>query len=234
MEQNRILQSIPQTELPYEKCRRLGPSSLTDQELLAALLRTGTRGENVLQLSARLLKEAGPSGLLGLHQFSIRRLKKIKGIGDVKSIQLACILEMARRLSKATYEESLCFTHPETIARYYMEDLRHEQQEMVKLLMLNSKSKLLGESNISKGTVNGSLITPREMFIEALEKNAVNIILLHNHPSGDPSPSEQDILLTKRVADAGQLIGIELIDHIIIGNNCYFSFCENHMLEKGL
>lgn len=228
------LQSIPEMERPYEKCLRIGASNLTNEELLAILLRTGTRGENVVELSARLIKEAGASGLLGLHRFSIHRLKQVKGIGEVKAIQISAILELAKRLSKATYEESLCFSHPETIAHYYMEDLRHEQQENIKLLMLNSKSKLLGESNISKGTVNGAFITPREMFIEALEKNAVNIILLHNHPSGDPNPSEQDKLLTKRVYDAGRLIGIELIDHIIIGNNCYYSFCENHMLEKGI
>ena len=105
-----------------------------------------------------------------------------------------------------------------------MEDLRHEKQEHMKLLMLNSKAKLLGETNISKGTVNASLITPRELFIEALQKNAVSIIILHNHPSGE------DMLTTKRILDAGALIGIDLLDHIIIGNNCYMSFREEGML----
>ena len=106
-----------------------------------------------------------------------------------------------------------------------MEDLRHEKQEHMKLLMLNSKAKLLGETNISKGTVNASLITPRELFIEALQKNAVSI-----HPSGDPTPSREDMLTTKRILDAGALIGIGLLDHIIIGNNCYMSFREEGML----
>lgn len=100
----------------------------------------------------------------------------------------------------------------------------------MKLLMLNSKAKLLGETNISKGTVNASLITPRELFIEALQKNAVSIIILHNHPSGDPTPSHEDMLTTKRILDAGALIGIDLLDHIIIGNNCYMSFREEGML----
>lgn len=100
----------------------------------------------------------------------------------------------------------------------------------MKLLMLNTKSKLIGETDISKGTVNASLVSPRELFIEALEKNAVSIILMHNHPSGDPTPSKNDILLTKRVIDAGNLIGIELLDHIIIGNNCYISFAEQRLL----
>ena len=111
-----------------------------------------------------------------------------------------------------------------------MEDLRHEKQEVMKLLMLNSKARLIGETNISKGTVNSSLITPRELFIEALQKDAVSIVLMHNHPSGDPTPSREDMLTTKRILDAGALIGIELLDHIIIGNNCYISFREEGIL----
>ena len=124
----------------------------------------------------------------------------------------------------------LCFQSPATIAQYYMEDLRHEKQEHMKLLMLNSKSMLIGESDISKGTVNASLITPRELFIEALQKNAVTIVIMHNHPSGDPVPSQEDIYTTNRIKKAGELIGIELLDHIIIGNNCYISFREQGML----
>ena len=111
-----------------------------------------------------------------------------------------------------------------------MEEMRHKKQEHMKLLMLNTKSKLIGETNISKGTVNSTVVSPRELFIEALEKNAVSIIMLHNHPSGDPTPSQSDILLTQRVKDAGDLIGIELLDHIIIGNNCYVSFAEQGLM----
>ena len=114
-----------------------------------------------------------------------------------------------------------------------MEDMRHLKQEELKLLMLNTKSKLLGETRISKGTVNMSVISPRELFIEALQKDAVSIILLHNHPSGDPTPSRDDILTTKRISECGLLIGIELLDHIIIGNNCYVSFQEENLLWKG-
>ena len=154
----------------------------------------------------------------------------IKGIGKVKAIQISCISELAKRLSKASYQESLCFSEPDTIARYYMEDMRHGKQEQMKLLMLNTKAKLIGETNISKGTVNASLITPRELFIEALQKSAVYIIIIHNHPSGDPTPSREDLLITKRIFDAGKLIGIELLDHIIIGNNRYMSFREEGML----
>lgn len=230
MSQTNTIKEIPQWERPYEKCERKGSASLSDEELLAVLLRTGTRGENALALARRILYHTGETGILGIHQFNIERLMAIKGIGKVKAIQLSCISELAKRLSKASYEEALCFREPSTIARYYMEDMRHEKQELMKLLMLNTKAKLIGETDISKGTVNASLITPRELFIEALQKNAVTIIMMHNHPSGDPTPSREDILITRRIYDAGRLIGIELADHIIIGDNCYISFREEGML----
>lgn len=235
MNQAKTMKEVLLVERPYEKCEQWGAASLTDIELLAALLRTGTRGENALELSRRVLYASGENGILGIHHMSMEQLKKIKGVGRVKAIQLACISELSKRLAKASACELLSFTTPSSIAGYYMEDLRHEKQELMKLLMLNSKSRLIGETNISKGTVNASLITPRELFIEALSKNAVSIIVLHNHPSGDPTPSKEDILITGRIRDAGRLIGIELLDHIIIGNNCYISFSEKGLLNtKGL
>ena len=230
MNQKVTMKEIPSADRPYEKCEKLGAGALSDTELLAVLLRTGTRGENALELASRILYHNGESGILGIHQFSIERLKKIHGVERVKAVQLSCISELAKRLSKASAGELLSFENPDSIARYYMEDLRHEKQEIMKLLMLNSKSKLIGETNISKGTVNASLITPRELFIEALQKNAVFVIILHNHPSGEPTPSREDRLITRRIQDAGALIGIELLDHIIIGNNCYVSFREEGML----
>ncbi len=231
MNHTNTMKTLSEAERPYEKCERLGAANLSDRELLAALLRTGSRGENALELAGRLLYHAGEDGLLGLHHFSAERLRGIKGIGRVKAIQLVCILELAKRLAKASACEMLQFTCPSSIAKYYMEDMRHERQEIMKLLMLNSKSRLIGESDISKGTVNASLITPREIFIEALQKNAVSIIILHNHPSGDPSPSREDMIITERIRQAGELIGIELLDHIVIGNNCYISFSEQGLLH---
>lgn len=230
MNQTNTMKEMPSTERPYEKCEQRGAQSLSDVELLAVLLRTGTRGENALELSERILYHAGESGILSIHQFNKERLMRIKGIGKVKAIQISCISELAKRLAKASAQELLSFESPDSIARYYMEDLRHEKQEHMKLLMLNTKAKLIGETNISKGTVNASLITPRELFIEALQKNAVSIVILHNHPSGDPTPSREDRLTTRRIQEAGALIGIELLDHIIIGNNCYISFREEGLL----
>lgn len=174
MNQSNTIREMPPEERPYEKCLRLGAESLSEVELLAVLLRTGTRGENAIELSRRILYHAGESGILGIHQFNKERLMKIRGIGNVKAIQISCISELAKRLAKASYHEMVSFTDPKTIAKYYMEDLRHEKQEHMKLLMLNSKARLLGETTISKGTVNASLITPRELFVEALQKNAVS------------------------------------------------------------
>lgn len=227
------MKDIPNAERPYEKCLKQGAEALSDAELLAVLLRTGTKGENVLALAKRLLYEDGGAGLLGIHQFSFQSLMKLKGIGKVKAVQILCLSELAKRLSKASVEPRLRFSSSQSVAEYYMEDLRHRNQEVMKLLLLNSKAELIDETNISKGTVNASLVTPRELFVEALKKEAVSMILLHNHPSGDPTPSRDDILMTKRISECGLLIGIELLDHIIIGNNCYVSFQEENLLWKG-
>ena len=227
------MKDIPNAERQYEKCLKQGAEALSDAELLAVLLRTGTKGENVLALAKRLLYEDGGAGLLGIHQFSFQSLMKLKGIGKVKAVQILCLSELAKRLSKASVEPRLRFSSSQSVAEYYMEDLRHRNQEVMKLLLLNSKAELIDETNISKGTVNASLVTPRELFVEALKKEAVSMILLHNHPSGDPTPSRDDILTTKRISECGLLIGIELLDHIIIGNNCYVSFQEENLLWKG-
>lgn len=233
MNRMNTMKDIPNAERPYEKCLKQGAEALSDAELLAVLLRTGTKGENVLALAKRLLYEDGGAGLLGIHQFSFQSLMKLKGIGKVKAVQILCLSELAKRLSKASVEPRLRFSSPQSVAEYYMEDLRHRNQEVMKLLLLNSKAELIDETNISKGTVNASLVTPRELFVEALKKEAVSMILLHNHPSGDPTPSRDDILTTKRISECGLLIGIELLDHIIIGNNCYVSFQEENLLWKG-
>ncbi len=226
-----MIQTNLKENLPYEKCLEQGVDTLSNTELLAVLLRTGTKGRNVLELAAYILSDkCGDEGILNIHHCTLEKLKSIRGIGTVKAVQILCISELAKRLAKTTAKKGLIFSLPSTVADYYMEEMRHQKQEQMKLLMLNTKSKLLGEKNISKGTVNASLVSPRELFIEALEKQAVSIILLHNHPSGDPHPSSNDILLTKRIKEAGKLIGIELLDHIIIGNNCYISFAEEGLL----
>lgn len=218
---------------PYEKCEQNGAKFLTDSELLSVLLRTGTKGITSLELARMLLHPGGPKeGLLAVHTWSYEALLKIPGIGRVKALQILCLSELAKRLAKAEAEESLCFDNPSSIAAYYMEEFRHQEQELLMLLLLNTKSKLIGERIISKGTVNSAIISPRELMIEALRYQAVSMILVHNHPSGDASPSHADIMVTQQIAKAGALIGIELLDHIILGDRCYVSMAEQKLLGQ--
>jgi DNA repair protein RadC len=225
------IKNLPLEERPYEKCERFGPEHLTDAELLAIMLRTGTKGESSIELAKRILNPmSSQDGVLNLHKWSIEQLVNLRGIGRVKAIQIVSLLEFAKRLSKACATEGLSFTNPSSIAMYYMEEMRHHKQEVMKLLLLNTKNKLICENDISKGTINSAIISPRECFVEALQKNAVSIILIHNHPSGEPTPSKEDILITKRIGEAGKMIGIDLLDHIVIGNNCYISFREKGLL----
>lgn len=213
------MKSIPQDERPYEKCLAKGAESLTDAELLAVILRTGSKGESALDLSRKILTLNGEdSGLLGIYHMSISDLTGIRGLGTVKAVQLKCIAELSKRFARAQFSSEVCFTDPSTVAAYYMEEMRHLEQEVMILVMLNSKGYLISDQIISKGTVNASLISPREIFLEAVRHHAVTILLLHNHPSGIPDPSQEDILFTKRVMEAGRLLGIELLDHIIIGD----------------
>ena len=223
----KTMKQLPEDEKPYEKTLQYGPTSLTDAELLAVILRTGSKGTSALELSKSVLNEAAaPKGLLGLHQLTVNDLMNIHGIGKVKAVQLKCIAELSRRISRAGISESISFHDPAAVAEYYMETLRHEEQEVLVLTMLNSKGKLIRDTVISRGTVNASLISPREIFIEAIRQQAVSILLLHNHPSGVPDPSRDDVLLTERVKRAGAMLGIELLDHIIIGDRQAVSMRE--------
>ena len=217
---------------PYEKFISHGPQALTDSELIAIMLRTGTKDKSALALAEEVLTAGGyeKKGILGLYDISLKDLCRIKGIGMVKAVKLKCILELSMRLSRAHAREGLIVNDPETIAGYYMEQLRHRKTECVIVACIDGKGELTYEEQISEGSVKMSLISPREIFLMALKQEAVNIILVHNHPSGDPTPSSADEILTGNVALAGKQMDIPLLDHIIIGDNCYFSFREAKLL----
>lgn len=225
------MKELPKSEQPYEKYLLYGAENLSDAELLAVILRTGTKGVSAISLATRVIS-AGVcrQGILNLDRMSVNDLKKIPGIGQVKAVQLKCIAEISRRISKAEQQQKLSFRSPKSVAAYYMEEFRTKKQEHMLLIMLNTKSGLIGEKVIFKGTVNASIVSPREIFIEAIQQEAVYIILLHNHPSGDPTPSGEDIALTKRIKEAGNLMDIQLVDHIIIGDHKYTSFAEEDLL----
>lgn len=235
MHTGNTIKNIPEEERPYEKCLLHGPESLSDSELLAVILRTGTCGSSSLELARKILQQGNPEeGLLGIHHLTLQELMELKGIGQVKAIQVKCIGELSKRIACLTAQKELNFQDPYTIANYYMEKMRHEEQEQMVCMMLDTKNQLLGEKIISKGTVNSSLVSPRDLLLAALRYRAVYIILVHNHPSGNPMPSKDDILFTQRIQDACNLTDIPLLDHIIIGDQKYFSFREEGLLENEL
>lgn len=214
--------------MPYERFIQLGPESLTDGELLAIILRTGTRDKNALELADDILKlqDNMQGKLIGLHHLSLEQLKKLPGIGEVKAVKIKAIAELAKRMAKQSARNEIVFLNAQQIAEYYMESMRHNTEECVLLVMLDNKGHLMGQRQISKGTVNASLVSPREVFMMALKYEASSIVLLHNHPSGDATPSVSDRIFTKQINDSSKLMNIPLIDHIIIGDHTYSSFKE--------
>jgi DNA repair protein RadC len=223
---------ISKTDMPYEKFLKLGAESLSEKELLAIILRTGTKNCPAVVLAEKVLSLAKgrEKGLNALHHISLSELMEIPGIGEVKAVKIKCIAELAKRMAKETAACSLQFDLPETVAAYFMEELRHEEKEKVLLLSLDNGLHLIESCVLSVGTANASLVSPREVFVRACRCQACQIMLLHNHPSGDASPSRQDIYITKKIKDAGILVDIPLLDHIIIGNGCYTSFKEKDLL----
>lgn len=225
------MKHLPPQMQPYEKCVSYGPEFLTDAELIACIIRSGTKEYTSVALADYLLDlRKGKEGLKGLCSLSYEELTEVPGIGRVKAIQIQCIFELAKRMSRQEAKKTLNFKEPESIADYYMEDFRHKEQENILLLLLDNKSNLLGEKVLFTGTVNASIVSPREIYLEALKFHAVGIILLHNHPSGDPTPSDADRRITRKIRDAGSLLDIPLLDHIIIGDKKYVSFHEQGYL----
>ncbi len=227
------IKDIPENDRPYEKCLRMGPEGLSNAELLAVIIRTGSRKFSSLNLAQQVLELSypGDDGLLGLCRLTLPELKKLEGIGTVKGIQLLCIGELSKRISRSSaMARTMVFDNPQSVVEYYMEEVRHLQQEHLYAMFLNTRNGLIRDLLISKGTVNASLASPREIFIQALRYQAVGIILVHNHPSGDPTPSREDCILTRQVLEAGDLVGIRLLDHIVIGDNNFCSFKKEGML----
>lgn len=222
-------------ELPYERFLRFGPENLTEAELLAIIIRTGTKEKSAVQLAEQVLQLAKypKEGLLGLHDVSLEELEGIKGIGQVKAVKLKCIAELSVRMSAATARAGAQFTNSGQVAAYFMEKLRHRDTECVLLASLDAKGQMIREKKLSEGSVRTALISPREIFLEALDARAVNILLVHNHPSGDPTPSRNDLEITAVVRELGEKMDIPLLDHIVIGDNRYVSFRESSWFAGG-
>lgn len=219
-------------ELPYEKFMCYGAETLSEEELLAIILRTGTPGCSARELAGKVLSlsKGREEGLNALHHLSLQELMGIPGIGEVKAVKLKCIAELAVRMAKQRAGHGVRFTAPDTVAEYYMESLRHEEKEKILLILLDNKLGFIEDYVLSVGTVNASLLSARDVFIRALGCRASNLMLLHNHPSGDPWPGSADIAVTQKIKQAGELMDIPLIDHIIVGDKRYVSMKEEKFL----
>lgn len=220
---NYTMKDLPISERPYEKAEAEGVERLTDKELLTVLIRSGTKSERADQIAHKILDFCGDNGLQTLWNMDIEEFKAIPGIGRVKSIQLSCICELAKRLSRGKRLFGMRITSSEDVVSYYGAQLYNFQKEVLILIVLDSKNRIICDETLSVGNVNSSIADPREIFMKALKKNGVSIILLHNHPSGDPEPSKEDIITTERMEYAGKILGIPLKDHIIIGHGTYIS-----------
>ena len=234
MNYNKItMKNLPESERPYERLMKYGASSLSDAELIAILLKSGTKEENVIDVAKRvLLSSVGNySGLGNLMYMDYPDFIKINGIGKVKAITLLASVELGRRIALDKKESSVNFYEPSTVADYFMDEMAPYEVEYFYMLLLDVSNKLIAKINISKGTVSETVASPRECMKEALRYGAVNIILMHNHPSGNPTPSGADILMTERIKRASELLDINLLDHIIIGSKCYVSMKQEGLID---
>lgn len=225
------MKELPVSERPYEKAEAEGVEHLSDKDLLTVLIRTGTKTERADQIALGILNYCGEDGLSLLWNLDKEELRGLPGIGRVKAIQILCVCELARRLARGKRLFGQKISSSEDVAAYYSANLKHSLRECLILLVLDSKNRILHEETLSVGTISSSIADPREIFIKALKKNGVAIILLHNHPSGDPTPSNEDILTTERIVKAGKLVGIPLLDHIILGHDSYISLNDRGYLK---
>lgn len=225
------INEMPISERPVEKMERYGKESLSDAELFAVIFRMGTRKINAVDLARQLLgRHKGDKALVQLYQDSLCELQEISGIGRVKAAQVHAVLELSKRIAKQHQDQTTKINSANVVANIYMEDMRHLKQEHFKVIYLDTKNKIIADENISIGSLNASIVHPREVFKNAVKRSANSIIAMHNHPSGDPTPSREDIEITKRIKQAGELLGITLLDHIIIGDHRYISFKEEKIL----
>ncbi|MFC4618150.1 DNA repair protein RadC [Camelliibacillus cellulosilyticus] len=222
-----MIRDVLKEERPRERMLQEGPSALSNQELLAIILRTGSIDASVLTLSHRLLQRF--EGLKGLKNASIEELLELKGIGTAKAVQIMAALELGKRLNTVRMDDRYAIRSPQDGVNLIADDLRHLVQEHFVCLYLNTKNQVIHRQTLFIGSLNASIVHPREVFREALKRSAASIICFHNHPSGDPTPSQQDIDVTKRLVDCGMLLGIDVLDHIIIGERDFVS-----LKEKGI
>ena len=222
------IRDLAPQERPREKMIQNGSQTLSNAEILAILIRTGTKDLSALDVANRILS-LSDDGIRHLSECSIEDLAAVTGIGPSKACQILAGVELGKRMTRARLMNPRVLNHPREVASYLIEDMKDLRQEWFRILLLNNRKQVLGYETVSVGTLNASLVHPRDVFEKAIRKNASTIILVHNHPSGNPSPSDEDRALTKRLTEAGALMGIEVIDHVIVGNGNYYSFKEHQI-----
>jgi DNA repair protein RadC len=225
------IKDLPMSERPYEKMEKYGAERLSDAELLAVIIRTGSKSETSVALAQRILKtDENHMGLACLHELTLEELRNLKGIGRVKAIQIKALMELSKRIASTyTLGNRVIIRSPEDVCRLLMEEMRHLKQEVFKVILLNTKNHVMRCREVSVGSLTASIVHPREVFREAVKAGSSGVIFVHNHPSGDPQPSSEDIETTARLVSAGNILGIKVMDHIIIGEGKYVS-----LKEKGL
>ncbi len=218
------IKDLPTSERPRERLKRLGAGALSNSELLAIILRTGVGGENVIDLATRLLARFG--GLMGLARADFSQISALKGVGEAKTAQVKAALELSRRLLASSPQERPQVRSPADVANLLLLEMGAQEQEEMRVLLLDTKSRVLAAPTIYKGSLHTSVVRVGELFRQAVRENCAALIVVHNHPSGDPTPSPDDIEITKQLVEAGELLGIEVLDHLVIGSQRYVSLKE--------
>jgi len=222
-----MIRDLPATERPRERLKNYGASYLSNSELLAIILRTGTPSESVLSLSTRLLSQFG--GLAGLARSSYDELESVYGFGEAKTAQLKAAFELGRRLSSLQENERATISSPQDVANLLQGEMAFLEQEHLRVVILNTRNQVLAIPEVYRENVNSAVIRAGEVLREAVRSNAPAIIIVHNHPSGDPTPSQDDVLVTEQLVEAGRLLDIEVLDHLVVAQNGFVS-----LKEKGL
>ena len=229
------MKELPLSERPYEKLEMYGEQTLSNSELLAIIIKTGTKEETSVSLAQKILKlknNKSKDDLRFLQEISLEEFMQIKGIGKVKAIQLKAVCELAKRMSKPINNLKIRIKTTRDIADLLMEELRYEKREKAKVIILNSKNIILKIVDIAYGGTNFAMLDSKDVLTEAVKMQAPKIILVHNHPSGDPTPSKQDYKATDRIYDAAQIMGIQLLDHVVIGDGKFESLFQNRKEVK--
>lgn len=224
-----LIKELNIDERPREKLARYGVETLSTAELLSLLISSGTRKLSALELGQTILSREGRD-IHWLTEALWEEIVEIPGIGPAKASRIIAAIELGKRISSRPREDRIKVENPDSVASIFMEEMRTLNKENFRLLTLNCKGDILSKEEVAVGTLTSAIVHPREVFHNAIRKSAQSIILVHNHPSGSVTPSEEDIHMTRRLAEAGEILGIEVLDHIIIGDGTYFSFKKQNML----